>query len=72
MLEDTLKEREQHEGKLLEDALKKQQDEQEKLSAMKLKHELEKLRNELNSVMMQKVNICKILFLLCELCVAFH
>ncbi len=71
MLEDTLKEREQHEGKLLEDALKKQ-DEQEKLSAMKLRYELEKLRTELNSVMMQKVNICKILFLLCELCVAFH
>ena len=54
LLEDTLKEREEHEGKLLEEALQKQQNELEKLSAMKLKHELEKLKTELDSVMMQK------------------
>ena len=56
LLEDTLQEREQHEVKLLEEALKKQQNEHEKLSAMKLNHELEKLRTELNSLMMHKVN----------------
>ena len=56
LLEDTLQEREQHEGKLLAEALRKQQNEHEKLSAMKLNHELEKLRTELNSLMTQKVN----------------
>jgi N12 class adenine-specific DNA methylase len=71
LLEDTLKAREQHEGKLLEEALKKQENEHEKLSAMKLKYELEKLKTELNTVLIQKVNVCKILFLLCE-CSALH
>jgi acetyl-CoA carboxylase beta subunit len=68
LLEDTLKAREQHEGKLLEEALKKQENEHEKLSAMKLKYALEKLKTELNTVMIQKVNVnvCKFLFLLCE------
>lgn len=61
LLEDTLHKREELEGKLLEDALNKQQSEHEKLSAMKLNHELEKLRNDLNAIMIQKVNICRYL-----------
>ena len=56
MLEDTLQEREHRERKLLEETLKKQENEHEKLSAMKLQHELEKLKTELNSVMKQKVS----------------
>ena len=65
LLEDTLQEREHHQGKLLEEALQKQQNEHEKLSAMKLKHELEKLRTELNSLMMQKVNYINYMGVFC-------
>jgi N12 class adenine-specific DNA methylase len=66
LLEDTLKERERQEGKLLEEALKKQQNEQEKLSAMKLKHELEKLKTELDGVMMQKVYLLSFALSTCQ------
>lgn len=55
LLEDTLEQREKQERQLVEDALRKQHSEDEKLADMRLKHELEKLKTELNDLMQQKV-----------------
>ena len=56
VLEETLEQREIEERKLIEQALDKQQREHDKLAEMRLKHELETLKNELDKQMKQNVS----------------
>ena len=56
VLEDALEKREVEERKVIEEALTKQQKEQEKLAEIRLKHELETLKNELTNHMKTRVS----------------
>lgn len=56
LFEETLEQREKQGQQVMQEALFKQQREDEKLAEIRLKHEVEKLRTELNDLMQQKVS----------------
>lgn len=55
LLEGTLEQRDKQGQQVMQEALFKQQREDEKLAGIRLKHEIEKLKTELNDLMRQKV-----------------